>query len=169
MKRELCCLHIHTQSTHCPLYTVTPHPLLCPSSPYTHRRTGIPAVWHGDEVSVCQQFVEQCGARALLSCNQCLALALLPAVTVGCGRRLLQSEHTHIQSHTHTHAHACAHIHTHRVTSVYRHDKQTNSQNYFTVGCRCHLLQFEHTHTHTHPHTHIHISRVTNQNGVSQA
>ena len=53
--------HTHI-STLTPIYTAPP-----PSLPYTQRRTGIPAVWHGDEVGVCQQFVEQCGARALLS------------------------------------------------------------------------------------------------------
>lgn len=50
----------------------------------------LPAVWCRDQVSGCEQPVQQIQAGSLLAGDQCFTLAFLPTVTVCCGGGPLQ-------------------------------------------------------------------------------
>ena len=128
-----------------------------------------PAVRHGDQVRLGQQLVEQGEARALQSRHQRLALALLPAVAVGCGCRLLQSAHT---QHTHLyllrtsctcllqsahtqHTHLEHPVRTSRTCLLQSaHTQHTHLEHLVRTSCTC-LLQSALTHN---THTHLRVS-----------
>lgn len=60
-------------------------------SSYQDRPAVVPGVGRGDQVGGGEQPVQQVEPRSLLTSDQGLALAFLPAVTVGGGRSPLQS------------------------------------------------------------------------------